>query len=273
MSEPDVRREQTADGVLVLTLNRPDTMNAINGGINAALVKAARDSKVDDSIRAIVITGNGRGFCSGADLSAGGPARGDFEGGGDGASARGRSSRVNKFGPGELIAALADADVPIIGAINGAAAGAGFGLSLTCDVRIASENARMGPIFIKRGVGPDYATSFWLPRIVGLARAFDIMYRGDLMDAQTALSLGLVAKVVPHENLMDEAMAYASMVAKGPPLAYTYTRRALQRSLDNDLRRHLEYEWENQTELLETRDAGEGFRAFLERREPSFEGQ
>jgi 2-(1,2-epoxy-1,2-dihydrophenyl)acetyl-CoA isomerase len=272
MSEPDVLREQTEDGVLVLTLNRPDTMNAINLGINAALAKAAGDSKTDDSIKVILLTGNGRGFCSGADLSSGGPARGDFEGNGSSAPARGRSARVNKFGPGDLISALADADVPIIGAINGAAAGAGFGLALTCDVRIASENARLGPIFIKRGVGPDYATSFWLPRIVGLARAFDIMYRGDLMDAQAALSIGLVNKVVPHESLLDEAMAYARMIAKGPPLAYTYTRRALLRSLDNDLRRHLEYEWENQTELLESRDAGEGFRAFLERREPQFQG-
>ena len=271
MSGPEILRELTPDGVLLMTLNRPETMNAINGAISAGLMEAARESKRNNDIRAIVITGNGRGFCSGADLSTGGPARGDFEGDGGG-SGRGRASRVNKSGPGELISALADADVPVIGAINGAAAGAGFGLALTCDVRIASEQARLGPVFIKRGVGPDYGTSFWLPRIVGLARAFDIMYRGDLLDAQSALAIGLVNKVVPHESLMEETMAYARMVARGAPVAYTYTRRALVRSLDNDLRRHLEYEWENQTELLETKDAREGFAAFLERREPRFTG-
>ena len=130
MSEREILRELTPDGVLVMTLNRPETMNAINGAISAGLMEAARESKRNNDIRAIVITGNGRGFCSGADLSTGGPARGDFEGDG-GAPARGRASRVNKSGPGELISALADADVPVIGAINGAAAGAGFGLALT----------------------------------------------------------------------------------------------------------------------------------------------
>ena len=171
-----------------------------------------------------------------------------------------------------MIVALAEADVPVIGAINGAAAGAGFGLALSCDVRIASDQARLGPVFIKRGVGPDYGTSFWLPRLVGLSRAMDIMYSGDLMDAQAALALGLVNRVVPHDQLMEETMAYARMIAAGPPIAYTYTRRALMRSLDNDLHRHLEYEWENQSELLATHDAREGFAAFLEGRAPEFTG-
>jgi 2-(1,2-epoxy-1,2-dihydrophenyl)acetyl-CoA isomerase len=269
MSE-DVLRELTDDGVLLLTLNRPETMNAVNGAINAAIIQAARDSKRDNAIKVIVLTGTGRGFCAGADLSGGGPARGEFEGSSDGGG--GRASRVNKFGPGELVEALASADVPVIGAINGAAVGGGFGLALSCDVRIASDQARLGSVFIKRGVGPDYGTSFWLPRLVGLSRAFDLMYTGEILSAQAALSLGLVNKVVPHDSLMDETMAYARSIAKGPPIAYTYTRRALQRSLDSNLREHLEYEWENQTELLATRDASEGFRAFLERREPLFNG-
>ncbi len=271
MAENELLRDLNDDGVLLLTLNRPETMNALNAAISDGLAAAARESKTNDAIRVIVITGTGRGFCSGADLSGGGPARGDFEGGGN-APARGRVARVNKFGPGQIIFALADADVPVIAALNGAAAGAGFGLALTCDVRIASDQARLGPVFIKRGIGPDYGTSFWLPRIVGLARAFDIMYRGDLLDAQSALAIGLVNKVVPHESLMEETMAYARAIAAGPPIALTYTRRALMRSLDNDLRRHLEYEWENQTELLETKDAREGFAAFLERRQPKFAG-
>lgn len=272
MAESELLRDLTPEGVLVLTMNRPETMNSLSPSLTGGIAEAARESKRNDAIKVILLTGTGRGFSSGADLSSGGPARGDFEEGSGEAPARGRASRVNKFGPGELISALADADVPLIGAINGAAAGAGFGLALTLDIRIASDQARLGPVFIKRGIGPDYGTSFWLPRIVGLSRALDIMYRGDLLDAQSALAIGLVNKVVPHEQLMDEAMSYARMVAAGPPLGYTYTRRALMRSLDNNLRQHLELEWENQTELLETEDAREGFRAFLERREPRFTG-
>jgi len=268
MPESDLLREQTDDGIVVLTLNRPETMNAIGGGISAGIMAACRESKRDDSIRCIVITGTGRGFCSGADLSSGGPARRED---GSGPS-RGRSATVDKLGPGELILAMVAADVPIIGAINGVAAGAGFGLALSCDVRIASDQARMGTIFIKRGVATDYGTSYWLPRVVGLPRALEIAYSGDLMDAQKLLSLGLVNKVVPHDSLMEETIVYARMIASGPALGYAYTRRNLLRSFDNDLQRQLELEWTNQTELLGTQDAREGFGAFIERRPPRFTG-
>lgn len=270
MTEPHLLRELTDEGIFVLTLNRPDTMNSISGEISRGLMEAARESKTNDRIRAIVLTGAGRGFCSGADLSTGGPVRSDFDGSGGG---RGRAARVNKLGPGDLVMALADADVPIIGAINGAAAGAGFGLALCCDVRIASDQARMGTIFIKRGIGPDYGTSFWLPRVVGLPKAYELIYSGDLVDAETALAIGLVNRVVPHDSLMEETLAFARMIASGPSVAYTYTRRAVVRSLDNDIRSQLELEWTNQTELLATQDAREGFAAFRERRSPSFKGE
>ena len=266
MPEPDLLRELTDDGVLLLTLNRPETMNAISGGISAGLAAAARESKTNDRIRVIVITGNGRGFCSGADLSTGGPVRST------GAGPRPRAATVDKLGPGDLLLALADADVPIVGAINGAAAGAGFGLALSCDVRIASDQARLGSVFIRRGVGPDYGSSYWLPRLVGLAKAYELFYSGELLDAKAALAIGLVNRVVPHETLMDETMAYARTIAAGPPLAYTYTRRALMRSIDDDLRTHLVFEWTQQSELLSTADAREGFAAFLERRAPRFSG-
>lgn len=266
MPEPDVLREQTDDGIVLLTINRPQTLNALNDGVANAIMQAARDSKRDDSIRVIVLTGNGRGFCSGADLSSGGPVRAPSEG-------RGRSEVVNKWGrAGDLISSMADADVPIIGAINGAAAGAGFGIALSCDVRIASDQARMGSVFIKRGIASDNAVSFWLPRLVGLAKAYELMYTGDLMNADQALALGLVNRVVPHESLMDETMAFARMIAAGAPMAYAYTRRQLIRAFDNDLRAHLELEWTLQAEVLASADAREGFRAFAERRPPEFKG-
>ena len=269
MSKPDIIRELTDDGILIVTFNRPDQMNAINGGINDGIIEAAADTKTDDRIRVLVLTGNGRGFSSGADLSSGGPAR--PEGGGESTSSR-RSAIVNKQGPARTVEALADADVPVIGAINGAAAGAGFGLALCCDIRIASDQARLGTIFIKRGVGPDYAASFWLPRILGLPKAFELFYSGELLNAQQALELGLVSRVVPHDSLMAETLSYARMIANGPPLAYTYSRRALIQSLDNDLHRHLVLEWTQQVELLNTNDAREGFKAWVEKRAPDFRG-
>jgi 2-(1,2-epoxy-1,2-dihydrophenyl)acetyl-CoA isomerase len=187
---------------------------------------------------------------------------------------RGRSDVVNKWGrAGDLITSMAEADVPIIGAINGAAAGAGFGLALSCDVRIASDQARLGSIFIKRGIASDNAVSFWLPRLVGLAKAFELMYTGDLLNAEQALAAGIVNRVVPHESLMDETIAFARLIAAGAPMAYAYTRRQLMRALDHDLRTHLEYEWTLQAEVLASADAREGFRAFAERRQPEFKGR
>jgi len=269
MSEPEILRELTDDGILVLTLNRPDTLNAISGGIASGLLEAVQETKRNDAVRVMVITGAGRGFSSGADLSSGGPARPKSTGG---PVELGRSAMVEKLGPGGVVEALADADTPIVGAINGPAAGAGFGLSLCCDIRIASDQARMGTIFIKRGVGPDYGSSYWLPRIVGLPKALELFYSGDLLDAQEALAIGLVNRVVPHDSLMDETMAYARMIASGPPIAYTYTRRALIQSGGNDIHRQMVLEWTQQIEVLNTNDAREGFRAFTEKRDPVFKG-
>ncbi len=267
MAEDEILRDQTDDGVVVLTLNRPATLNSLNDGIAYGIVAACRDSKQDDSIRCIVITGAGRGFCSGADVTSGGPVR-------ETGTGRGRSAVVNKTGrPGDLIMAMAEADVPIIGAINGAAAGAGFGVALSCDVRIASEQARMGSIFIKRGIASDNAVAFWLPRIVGLPKAYELMYTGDLMNADELLRLGIVNKVVPPESLMDEAMAMAHQIAAGPPLAFTYTRRQIMRAVNADLRSFLEYEWTLQSEVLGSEDAREGFRAFAEKRPAQFNGR
>ena len=265
MNEPEVLRELTDDGILIITMNRPDKMNAINNNIRDGVFNAALETKSNDDIRVMVLTGTGRGFSAGADVSSGGPVTTKD-------AIRGRAAVVNKRGPADLMEVLADADVPLIGAINGAAAGAGFGLSLCMDIRIASEEARMGSIFIKRGVGPDFGTSFWLPRIVGLPKAYELLYSGELLNAREALEIGLVNRVVPHESLMEETLAYARMIANGPPLALTYTRRSAIQSLENNLSQQLTLEWTQQIELLTTNDAHEGFAAFLDRRDPKFTG-
>ncbi len=265
MSNPDVLRELTDDGVLLITLNRPDKLNALGGGIPEGISNAVGEARVNDAIKVIVFTGAGRGFCAGADLSTGGPA-------GSGPSDPGRAAIVDKRGPADTIEALANSNVPLIGAINGPAAGAGFGFSLCMDIRIASDQARMGTIFIKRGVGPDWGTSYWLPKLVGIPKAFEMLYSGELLSAEEALKIGLVNRVVPHDSLLEEAMSYARMIAAGPPIAYTYTRRSIVQGSQNNLEQQLVLEWTQQLEVLKTKDASEGFKAFLEKRAPKFRG-
>jgi 2-(1,2-epoxy-1,2-dihydrophenyl)acetyl-CoA isomerase len=168
---------------------------------------------------------------------------------------------------------FAACDVPIIAAINGPAVGAGFGLAMCCDVRFLGESARIGPIFIKRGLAADYGASYWLPRVVGPARAYEIFYDGDPLPAQRALEVGIAQRVYPDDRLLEETLAYARKIAAGPPLATTYIRRLVARSLDTPLHEFVETEWSWQSNLLRTRDAVEGFRAFVERREPTWVGE
>jgi 2-(1,2-epoxy-1,2-dihydrophenyl)acetyl-CoA isomerase len=264
MSE-DLLRELSPEGVLTLTLNRPQTLNSLGGTMVPDLIAALTKANDDRSVRAILITGAGRGFCSGADMSTGGPNRVRADGQIAGESLEDRIGTT-----GRLVMAMAESRAPIVGAINGPAVGAGLGIALCCDVRIASEQARMGTIFIKRGLATDYGVGYWLPRLVGPAKAFELLYSGDILSAPELLELGLVNKVVPHEALMEEAMAYARTIADGPLKAYGYTRRVVIESLRGELERFLEQEWNFQSELLASEDAREGFRAFAEKRAPRF---
>jgi enoyl-CoA hydratase/carnithine racemase len=251
------------DGVLTATLNEPDTMNALTEGITAGIFAAVERANEDD-VRVLLLTGNGRGFCAGA-------AVGSLGGGGGAPS---RKARLDQHGSSaRTVEAFSSCEVPIIAAVNGVAVGAGFGIATCCDVRILAESARMGSIFIKRGLASDYGVAYWLPRIIGMGRAFDLMYSGEILDAATCLSLGLANRVVPDEALLAEATAYARMIADGPPLAYTLARRMLQRSGEKSLADFAEYEWTNQRLLLTTKDLREGFASFMEKRPPKFTGE
>lgn len=253
------------DGVLLARLNRPEAMNALTGYAVELLLDAVAEATESDEVYALVVTGEGRGFCAGADL-------GDLAAidGGDAP----RYQRVDRRGlSGELAEALARCDVPIIAAINGPAVGAGFGLALCCDVRFMAASARMGSIFIKRGLAADYGAAYWLPRIVGHARAVELLYSGDLIDADRCLEIGLATEVVPDGAVLERALEYARAIAAGPPLAYTGLRRMLMRASELPLAHFLEYEWSTQSALLGSEDAQEGFRSFLERRDPHFEGR
>ena len=250
------------DGVLTVTLNEPETMNSLTPGISQGIAEAM-ERAADDAVRAVVLTGNGRGFCAGASItgsSRGGPTS--------------RSERLDQKGSSaRTVEAFANCEKPIIGAINGAAVGAGFGLAVCCDVRILGESARMGSIFIKRGLASDYGAAFWLPRLVGTAKAFEIMYSGELLEAQACEAVGLANRVVPDGQLLTEAQSFARMIADGPPLAYTVVRRMLQRSHDMPMAEFAEYEWTSQKLLLKTKDSAEAFKAFREKREPKFIGE
>lgn len=253
------------DGVLLARLNRPEAMNALTGYAVELLLDAVAEATESDEVYALVVTGEGRGFCAGADL-------GDLAAidGGDAP----RYQRVDRRGlSGELAEALARCDVPIVAAINGPAVGAGFGLALCCDVRFMAASARMGSIFIKRGLAADYGAAYWLPRIVGHARAVELLYSGDLIDADRCLEIGLATEVVPDGAVLERALEYARAIAAGPPLAYTGLRRMLMRASELPLAHFLEYEWSTQSALLGSEDAQEGFRSFLERRDPHFEGR
>jgi 2-(1,2-epoxy-1,2-dihydrophenyl)acetyl-CoA isomerase len=254
-------------GVLLATFNRPEQMNALNAGLGEGLLAALDRASRDDDVRALVLTGNGRAFCAGAEITAASdPSRG----------ASGpvpRHARLDHLGgSGRTAEAFANCDVPVIAAINGATAGAGFGIALCCDLRFVAQGARLGPIFIKRGVASDYGVAYWLPRIVGAGRAYELMYDGDLIDADRALAIGLANRVVPDDRLLDETLAYARKIAAGPPLGTTELRRLLRRSWDMPLRDFLELEWTAQAALLRTADAREGFTSFVEQRAPHFEG-
>ena len=255
------------EGVMLVTLNRPEKMNAMGGSLIADLLAAIGAASEDDDVRALVLTGAGRAFCAGAEVT-------QDRDPSTGRSTLSRYRRLDHRASSVATAeAFANSDVPIIGAINGPAVGAGFGIAMCCDVRFMGASARLGPIFIKRGLASDFGASYWLPRLVGPARAYEIFYDGGPLPADKALELGVVQRVYPDAQLLGETLAYARKVAAGPPLATTYIRRLVARSLDTPLREFLETEWSWQSNLLKTADAAEGFSAFVERREPHFEGE
>ena len=255
------------DGVLTVTLNEPETMNSLTSGITEGLAAAVQRASDDEDVRVMLLTGTGRAFCAGA-------AVGSLAGGHSNPARPSRKQQLDNLGgSARNVAAFANCDVPIIAAINGAAVGAGFGIAVSCDIRLLGESARMGSIFIKRGLASDYGVAYWLPRIVGTGRAMEIMYGGELLNAEQCLSIGLANKVYADDQLMLEARKYARMIADGPPLAYTILRRMTGKSQDMTISEFAEYEWANQKLLLTTKDVKEGFTSFIERRPAKFTGE
>ena len=254
------------DGVATLTLNRPDKLNALTPEMAYEnLVGLFNQIKIDDEIRVIIITGAGKGFCSGTDVSARLAKR--LEEGIE----EPRYEMIDLVGG--FILNIVDMDKPIIAAINGIAAAAGLSIALASDIRIASEKARFGAIWIRRGLIPDVGATYFLPRIIGLDKALELTLSGDIIDAQEALEIGLITKLVSHDKLMMKARELAVKIAKGPAVAIELLKRGLHRSLNNDLKVQLDYESFAQNLCRQTADHKEGVRSFMEKREPNFKGR
>ena len=252
--------------VATITFNRPDKLNALNPQLVSDILNALDAVASDEDIRVLIVTGNGRGFCSGADLSGGS----DFS-----TATLERRLRPQPF-PwwGWLTLAFHNFQKPSIAAVNGLAVGGGLGIALVCDIRIAAESARFSSIFIQRALVPDSGATFYLPRVVGTSRAFEMMYTGDMVDAREAERIGLVSRVVPDEELLKTARELAARIAKMAPLTLELTKRAVVKGIEgHDFEAQLVYESLAQNAASNSEDYREAVQAFLEKREPQFEGR
>lgn len=248
-------------GVVTITINRPERLNALTHAIAEEMRGVLAEARGDDT-KVVIITGAGRGFCSGADLAAG--AQPEPE----------REERVVPFGGfGRLIQELWAFPKPTIAAVNGPAAGMGLSLAAAADIRIASEAARFSSIFVRRGLVADCGATYLLPRLLGLSRALELMWTGDMLDAATAERLGLVNRVVPADRLLPEARALAERLARGPSLAIELMKRLAYQGLTGDLASSLSAEAWAQSLCGQSEDAKEGRTSFLEKREPLFKGR
>jgi enoyl-CoA hydratase/carnithine racemase len=252
--------------VVTITLNRPERMNAISGEMLDELSRRLIESDRDVDVRAIILTGAGRGFCGGLDLK-------------DATTGKGIGAPDNPGMPPKLDlrtappTVLHSLDTPTICALNGGAAGYGMDLALGCDIRVAAQGAKLAAAFTRRGVLPESGGTWLLPRLVGWSRAAEIIFTGRTLSASDCLELGLVNRVVPADRLRDEALAVAGEIAKNAPLAVQASKRMMRMGLSEEFSDHVHHVYLQLLPLFRSKDFREGLAAFLQKREPDFEGQ
>lgn len=256
---------QKENGVGIITLNRPEKLNAIGWSMRQELPAAIEDARRDDSVRVLILTGAGRAFCAGGDVNA-------------------QSDRIHGTVPAEVLraelrkplgvfgSAVRSLEKPTIAAVNGVAVGAGLSLALHCDLRIASEDARFGVIFSQVGLSPDSGMSYILPKLVGMAKALELMLVNEFVDAQEAWRIGLVNRVVPSQDLMKVASELARKIAGNAPLAMRLTKQIAYLGFINDLESQVCVESDAVQRCLKSQDHREAVQAFLEKRKPVFSG-
>ena len=247
-------------GVQTIALNRPDVLNAFNAAMHAALQAALKEAARDDEVRAVVVTGSGRGFCVGQDLTEFRESAGDI------------GDRL-RSGYHRTILAIRSLEKPVLAAVNGPAAGAGLSLALACDVRIASDAASFVPAFVNIGLVPDSGGTFFVRRLLGYARSFEWLTTGRKLTALEAHAWGLVSEVVEAERLAVRTAELAGELAAMPTRAIGMTKRLLDATETSTLEEQLELEAQLQSAATQTDDFREGVAAFLEKRPPGFEGR
>ncbi|MEU1401510.1 enoyl-CoA hydratase-related protein [Streptomyces sp. NPDC005728] len=255
---------EVRDHVSYVTLNRPEALNALTPAQRDVLIALLAEASQDPDVRAVVLTGTGRGFCAGADLRGGA---------GGGERIPGDVARTLRLGAQRLVSAVLDCEKPVLAAVNGTAAGLGAHLALACDLVLAAESARFIEVFVRRGLVPDGGGAHLLPRLVGPQRAKELMFFGDAVPAAEAERLGLVNRVVPDGELEKTAREWATRLAAGPTRALALTKQLVNASLDGDRAAAFAAEAAAQEINMTTEDAREGLRAFVERREAEFRGR
>jgi 2-(1,2-epoxy-1,2-dihydrophenyl)acetyl-CoA isomerase len=256
---------EVSGAVAIVTLNRPEKLNAISAELRRDLEASLTAAEADDRVRAAILTGAGRGFCSGADLTGPPPARDEPPPQGERLDEEAWMGRMARL--------LHDFDKPLIGAINGVCAGAGMSWALACDVRIGSEHARFKTTFAERAISPDSGLSFFLPRIVGYAAAADLVFTSRMVLADEARSLGLLNRLTAHETLLEDALAYGEQMAQWPPLAIRMSKRVLQANMEADLASAVKYESVGLAHALRASgDVKESVASFAEKRKGVYTG-
>lgn len=254
---------EVKDKVATITLNRPDKLNAFTRDMIDAWATALNSAQTDDSVNAIVVTGSGRAFCSGGDV---GRMMGSAASALDGKNTLWEGiHRVPKT--------LETVDKPVIAMVNGLAVGAGMGMCVMCDMRVAAESARFSTGYVRVGLVPGDGDTYFLPRLVGAAKALELLWTADFIEAPEAHRLGIVQRVVPDAQLKDATYALARQIADGPQIPIRMIKRLVYQSLRLDLRTHLDLVSSHMSIVRQTADHAEGVAAFKEKRPPKFQGR